>query len=71
MRAGWELVHGIYRAQTPEMRLRRESFIEEMLRDVTVYRYTKEAAMLAGKIASDMAKKHRIARHASSLDRVC
>jgi tRNA(fMet)-specific endonuclease VapC len=45
-----ELVHGIYRAQTPEMRLRRESFIEEMLRDVTVYPYTKETAMLAGKI---------------------
>ncbi len=45
-----ELIHGIYRAQTPEMRLRRESFIEEMLRDVTVYPYTKETAMLAGKI---------------------
>ena len=31
-----ELVHGIYRAQTPEMRLRRESFIEELLRDFTI-----------------------------------
>jgi predicted nucleic acid-binding protein len=45
-----ELVHGIYRAQTPERRLRRQSFIEELLRDLTVYPYTKETATLAGKI---------------------
>jgi tRNA(fMet)-specific endonuclease VapC len=52
-----ELVHGIYRAQTPEMRLRRESFIEEMLRDVTVYPYTKETAMLAGRIDGEQQAK--------------
>ena len=52
-----ELVHGIYRAQTPEMRLRRESFIEEMLRDVTVYPYTKETALLAGKIDGEQQAK--------------
>ncbi len=45
-----ELVHGIYRAQNSEMGLRRQSFIEELLRDMTVYPYTKEAAMLAGKL---------------------
>jgi predicted nucleic acid-binding protein len=45
-----ELVHGIYRAQTPEMRLRRQSFIDELLRDLTVYPYTKVTALLAGKI---------------------
>ena len=45
-----ELVHGIYRAQTPETRLRRESFIHELLADVTVYPYTKETALLAGKL---------------------
>jgi predicted nucleic acid-binding protein len=45
-----ELVHGIYRAQTPLMRQRRQLFIEEMLRDLTVYPYTRETAMLAGKI---------------------
>ena len=45
-----ELVHGIYRARTPEMRLRRESFLNELLADLTVYPYTKEAAMLAGKL---------------------
>jgi len=45
-----ELVHGIYRAQTPLKRQRRQLFIEEMLRDLTVYPYTRETAMLAGKI---------------------
>jgi predicted nucleic acid-binding protein len=45
-----ELAHGIYRAQTPAMRLRRRSFIDELLRDLTVYPYTKATALLAGKI---------------------
>lgn len=45
-----ELVHGIYRAQTPEIRLRRESFLNELLTDLTVYPYTKETALLAGKL---------------------
>jgi len=45
-----ELIHGVYRAQTPQMRARRESFLHELLADVTVYPYTKETAMLAGKI---------------------
>ena len=52
-----ELVHGIYRAQTPEMRLRRESFIYELFRDLTVYPYTKETAMLAGKIDGEQQAK--------------
>ena len=43
-----ELIHGIYRARTPEIRLRRESFLNELLADLTVYPYTKETAMLAG-----------------------
>ena len=45
-----ELIHGIYRAQTPEVRVRRESFLNELLADVTVYPYTKETALLAGKL---------------------
>jgi len=45
-----ELIHGIYRAQTPEIQLRRESFLNELLADLTVYPYTKETALLAGKI---------------------
>jgi predicted nucleic acid-binding protein len=42
-----ELVHGIYRAQTPAQRLRRQSFLTELLADLTVYPYTKQTAMLA------------------------
>src|SRR5258708_30092032 len=46
-----ELIHGIYRAQTPQMRAHRESFLHELLADLTVYPpYTKETAMMAGKI---------------------
>ena len=40
----------LYRARTPEVRLRRESFLNELLADLTVYPYTKETALLAGKI---------------------
>jgi predicted nucleic acid-binding protein len=45
-----ELVHGIYRAQTPEIRARRELFIHELLVNVEVYAFTQETALLAGKI---------------------
>ena len=45
-----ELMHGLYRAKTPALRLRRQSFLDEVLRDLTVYPYTKETAMLAGKL---------------------
>jgi|SRR5215469_7425100 len=45
-----ELIHGIYRARTAEIRQRRESFIHELLADLTVYPYTKETALLAGKL---------------------
>jgi predicted nucleic acid-binding protein len=45
-----ELIHGLYRAQTAQIRQRRESFLNELLTDLTVYPYTKETALLAGKI---------------------
>jgi predicted nucleic acid-binding protein len=45
-----ELVHGIYRATTPQIRLRRQSFIEELRIALTVYPYTEETALLAGRI---------------------
>jgi len=45
-----ELIPGIYRAPTPEVRLRRESFIGELLADLTVYPFSKETALLAGKL---------------------
>jgi predicted nucleic acid-binding protein len=45
-----ELVHGIYRAQSSEARDRRERFIRELLDGVEVYPYTKDTALLAGRI---------------------
>jgi predicted nucleic acid-binding protein len=45
-----ELIHGLYRAQTADIRQRRESFLNELLTDLTIYPYTKETALLAGKI---------------------
>jgi predicted nucleic acid-binding protein len=45
-----ELVHGIYRADTPQRRSGRKLFINELLNDADVYPFTKDAAMLAGKI---------------------
>jgi tRNA(fMet)-specific endonuclease VapC len=45
-----ELVHGLYRAKTKEVRRRRESFLDELLDDLTVYPYTKDTAQLAGRI---------------------
>ncbi len=48
-----ELVHGIYRAQTAEAQNRRDSFIRELLNDVEVYPYTKDTALVAGKIDAE------------------
>jgi predicted nucleic acid-binding protein len=45
-----ELIHGIYRANTPEIRTRREAFIQELLADVPVYPFTQQIAFLAGRI---------------------
>lgn len=45
-----ELVHGIYRAHDPETRARRELFIHELIADLTVYPYTADVALLAGKV---------------------
>ena len=52
-----ELVHGIYRAQTPQARTRREAFIHELLDDVEVYPYTKDTALLAGKIDGEQQER--------------
>jgi predicted nucleic acid-binding protein len=45
-----ELIHGIYRATSPEMQQRRQSFIQELLRALAVYPYTKSTALLAGRL---------------------
>ncbi|MGC9973378.1 MAG: PIN domain-containing protein [Bryobacteraceae bacterium] len=48
-----ELVHGIYRANTPPIRARREAFIQELLADVPVYPLTQQIAFLAGRIDAE------------------
>ena len=45
-----ELAHGIHRANTPQIRARRELFIQELLADVPVYPFTQQVAFLAGQI---------------------
>lgn len=45
-----ELAHAIWRAPLPAIRQRRERFIEDLIADVEVVPYTREAAMLAGRI---------------------
>lgn len=45
-----ELAHGIHRANTPEVRSRREAFIQELLADVPVCPFTREMAFIAGRI---------------------
>jgi len=52
-----ELIHGLYRAKTPAIRLRRESFLNELLVVLTVYPYTKETALLAGKLDGEQQSK--------------
>lgn len=48
-----ELVHGLYRANTAALRLRRKAFLDEVLADFTVYPYTRETALLAGKLDAE------------------
>jgi len=50
-----EFVHGIYRAQTLEVRSRREEFMKELLDDLAVYPYTRETALLAGRMDGEQA----------------
>jgi tRNA(fMet)-specific endonuclease VapC len=52
-----ELTHGLYRAKTPAIRAQRQSFLDELLADLTVYPYTKETAMLAGKLDGEQQSK--------------
>jgi len=52
-----ELIHGIYRANTPERRKMRELFINELISLVGISPYTKEAALIAGKIDGEQQAK--------------
>jgi predicted nucleic acid-binding protein len=52
-----ELFHGIYRAQTPEIRQCRQGFFDEILGIYTVYPYTKETALLAARVDGEPREK--------------
>ena len=52
-----ELAHGIHRANTPQIRSRREAFIQELLRDVPVYPFTEQIAFLAGRLDGEQQSK--------------
>ena len=45
-----ELVHAVYRAPVPLLREKRERFIRQLLLDMEVVPYTKDTALLAGKL---------------------
>lgn len=52
-----ELIHGIYRANTPERRKTRELFINDLISFVSVYPFTRETALVAGKIDGEQQAK--------------
>ena len=52
-----ELTHGIYRAKTDADRKGRQSFTDELCRDVPVHPVTLEVAQLAGKIEGEQAAR--------------
>lgn len=52
-----ELVHGIYRADTPQRRTAREAFIQEPLADVPVYPLTQQTAFLAGRVDGEQQRQ--------------
>ena len=52
-----ELVHGVARANTPEIRRSRRSFIDELKRHVPVHPVTDSTAEIAGQISGEQGAK--------------
>lgn len=52
-----ELTHGIYRARSLADRERRQTFTEELCRDLMVHPVTLEIAQIAGKIEGEQASR--------------
>ena len=52
-----ELVHGVARANTPEIRRGRRSFIDELKKHVPVHPVTDSTAEIAGQISGEQAAK--------------
>ena len=51
-----ELVHGVYRANSLSVKIRRELFLFELLQDVRVAPYTAAVAQMAGRIGGEQAE---------------
>jgi predicted nucleic acid-binding protein len=52
-----ELVHGVARANTPEIRIARRAFIDELKTHVPVHPVTDSTAEIAGQISGEQAAK--------------
>ena len=52
-----ELVHGVARANTPEIRRNRRSFLDDLKRHVPVHPVTDSTAEIAGQISGEQAAK--------------
>ncbi len=52
-----ELVHGVARANTPEVRIARRAFIDELKRHVPVHPVTDSTAEIAGQISGEQAAR--------------
>ena len=52
-----ELVHGVVRANTPEIRRNRRAFIDELKKHVPVHPVTESTAEIAGQISGEQAAK--------------
>ena len=50
-----ELVHGVYRSNTPEIRKRRRAFIDDLKRPVPVHAVTDETGEIIGRIRGEQA----------------
>lgn len=52
-----ELVHGVARANTPEIRHHRRAFIDELKKHVPVHPVTEDTAEIAGQLSGEQAAK--------------
>jgi predicted nucleic acid-binding protein len=52
-----ELVHGVARANTPEIRHHRRAFIDELKKHVPVHPATEDTAEIAGQLSGEQAAK--------------
>ena len=52
-----ELVHGVARANTPEIRIARRAFIDELKKHVPVHPVTDSTAEIAGQVSGEQAAR--------------